>query len=64
MIYNGNKIILEQEIVLLDFLFEHNYDVFKIAVELNNQIILKADYKNVILRDSDKIEVVSFVGGG
>ena len=35
----------------------------RIAVEINGEIIKKSDYKTV-LDDGDKIEVVSFVGGG
>ena len=36
----------------------------RIAVEINGEIIKKSDYDNTVLNDGDKIEVVSFVGGG
>ena len=36
----------------------------RIAVEINGEIIKKSDYDKPVLNDGDKIEVVSFVGGG
>ena len=36
----------------------------RIAVEINGEIIKKSDYDKTVLNDCDKIEVVSFVGGG
>ncbi|MDD7794432.1 sulfur carrier protein ThiS [Clostridium sp. 'White wine YQ'] len=61
---NGTSISLESSKSLLDFLSEQNYDVTKIAVELNGDIVPKAAYKDTMLYDEDTIEVVRFVGGG
>lgn len=36
----------------------------RVAVELNSDIIPKADYEKRLLSDGDKIEIVHFVGGG
>ena len=36
----------------------------RIAVEKNGEIVPKGEYSNVILSDSDTLEVVAFVGGG
>ena len=36
----------------------------RVAVELNAEIVPKADYEKQLLSDDDKIEVVHFVGGG
>ena len=47
-----------------DFLSTTNYDVKRIAVEKNGDIVPKAAYENTVLRDGDSVEVVSFVGGG
>ncbi len=47
-----------------DFLSTTNYDVKRIAVEKNGDIVPKAAYENTVLRDGDLVEVVSFVGGG
>lgn len=36
----------------------------KIAVELNKLVVRKKDWENTALGDSDKIEIIHFVGGG
>ena len=36
----------------------------RVAVELNGDIVPKADYEMQLLSDDDKIEIVHFVGGG
>ena len=36
----------------------------RVAVEVNTQVIKKADYENFRLNDGDIVEIVSFVGGG
>ena len=57
----------ELEIVgktLSDYLATTNYDMKRIATELNGDIVPKAQYGEVVLSDGDSIEIVSFVGGG
>jgi thiamine biosynthesis protein ThiS len=36
----------------------------RVAVELNRQIVPRADWPQTALRDGDKLEIVHFVGGG
>jgi thiamine biosynthesis protein ThiS len=36
----------------------------RVAVELNREIVPRADWPNAALRDGDKLEIVHFVGGG
>lgn len=40
------------------------YDVKRVAVERNGQIVPKARYDGIVLEDDDVVEIVSFVGGG
>lgn len=47
-----------------DVISELGYEKGRIAVERNEEIVLKASYEETILEDGDCIEVVSFVGGG
>ena len=61
---NGHVFQLNKEVSLLQFLQENKYDISKIAVELNGNIAPKATYENIILQETDSLEVVSFVGGG
>ena len=47
-----------------EYLATTSYDVKRIAVERNGDIVPKALYDKTVLADGDSIEVVSFVGGG
>ncbi len=47
-----------------EYLLTTNYDMTRIAVEKNGEIVPKAQYDSTILKDDDSLEVVSFVGGG
>ena len=49
---------------LAEYLATTNYDMKRIATELNGDIVPKAQYAETVLKDGDNIEIVSFVGGG
>jgi thiamine biosynthesis protein ThiS len=36
----------------------------RVAVELNREIVPRAEWAKAALRDGDKLEIVHFVGGG
>lgn len=36
----------------------------RVAIELNQQVIRKQDWKSTDLNENDRVEVVHFVGGG
>jgi thiamine biosynthesis protein ThiS len=36
----------------------------RIAVELNGEVVRRANWKCTILKDEDRLEIVHFVGGG
>ena len=40
------------------------YDMKRVATEINGEIVPKAQYAQMVLKDGDNVEVVSFVGGG
>lgn len=43
---------------------EGGYQPQRVAVELNEQIVPKAQYESTVVQDGDKVEIVGFVGGG
>ena len=45
-------------------IYPNGFDIKKIAVMKNGNIVPKAEYGNTIICDEDSLEVVSFVGGG
>ena len=49
---------------IAEYLATTNYDMRRIATELNGDIVPKSQYSATILSDGDSIEIVSFVGGG
>ncbi|MBK1972675.1 sulfur carrier protein ThiS [Campylobacter sp. TTU-622] len=63
MIINGQKFDLK-ELKFIDFLKEKNLKIEFIALELNGRIVSKSEFENLILKENDKAEIVSFVGGG
>jgi thiamine biosynthesis protein ThiS len=36
----------------------------RIAVELNREVVRRADWDTKVLNDEDRVEIVHFVGGG
>lgn len=61
---NGNFYELEKGASLFDFLTKLNFDMGLIVVERNGEIVPKGTFKDVLLKDEDTLEVVTFVGGG
>ena len=61
---NGKQIQLTAEMSVADYLEQNNYKVNRIAVEMNEEILPKYSYSETMLKDGDRLEVVTFVGGG
>jgi sulfur carrier protein len=49
---------------LSEFLATTSYNPQIIAVELNEEIVSKAQFDTTIIKDDDVVEIVNFVGGG
>ena len=60
---NGEKVEAVGK-TLAEYLEKNNFDIKKIAVEINGDIVPKSKYSETLLQEGDKVEVVSFVGGG
>ncbi|MCI5569875.1 MAG: sulfur carrier protein ThiS [Lachnospiraceae bacterium] len=60
---NGEKID-KDEMNLSEYLKENNYQMQKIAIECNEEIVPKSQYESFILHSGDVVEIVSLVGGG
>lgn len=61
---NGKEIELTAPLSVADYLEQNNYQIKRIAVEMNGDILPKYSYSDTMLKDGDRLEVVSFVGGG
>jgi sulfur carrier protein len=60
---NGNKSTIDKMSVIA-YLRTLDIDPKRVAVELNLEILPKADYETTVLNHGDSIEIVQFVGGG
>ena len=60
---NGTELDIAGK-TLTEYLATTNYDMKRIAIEQNGDIVPKAAYAETVLADGDSIEIVSFVGGG
>lgn len=61
---NGKQIQLTAEMSVADYLEQNNYQINRIAVEMNEEILPKYSYSETMIKDGDRLEVVTFVGGG
>jgi len=64
VIVNGKIMGFEEGITILDLLKKLNLSKEKVVVELNYNIIAKEQFTEILLNKEDKVEIVSFVGGG
>lgn len=64
MTMNGVEKEVSGKISLLELLRREGFQTERIAVEKNGEIIPKTAYEATWISETDKLEVVSFVGGG
>ena len=60
---NGKELNIAGQ-TLKAYLETTSFDIKRIAVEKNGEIVPKALYETTLLEEGDSVEVVSFVGGG
>jgi len=61
---NGESTEVEEGSSISVFLGSLNLSAPRLAIELNGEIISKSAYDQTKLSPGDKLEIVSFVGGG
>ena len=64
IIVNGESKEIEKELNLTELLKRLELPSERIAIELNKTVVRKKDWETVKIADSDKIEIIHFVGGG
>lgn len=64
MVLNGQNIFLPQPVTMLELLQKQGYRPQLVAVERGGVIVKRSDYAGTIISDADRLEIVSFVGGG
>jgi len=61
---NGENRDVEKDTTVTGLLEELGMPPERVAVELNLQILDKQEYGRTVLKDGDRLEIISFVGGG
>ena len=61
---NGEPYMIEGDARLTTLIERLKMKPGRIAVELNREIVPKAEHASVVLRDGDQLELINFVGGG
>jgi len=64
IIINGIKKTYKTSLTLETLLNELDHASKKVAIEVNDEIIPRSQYKNKLVVDGDKIEIINAVGGG
>ncbi|MDQ0247158.1 sulfur carrier protein [Bacillus fengqiuensis] len=65
LIINGEAVQTDEKIETVQQLLEwHQLQQRVVIVELNETILQKEEHASTTLKDGDRIELVSFVGGG
>lgn len=65
LIINGQQLLLPEEIRMVNDLVDYFELTHKIVViEIDQQIIEKTAYAETALKESNRIEIIHFVGGG
>jgi thiamine biosynthesis protein ThiS len=61
---NGDEKQLADGLSLADLITQLGMKPDRLAVELNREIVARAQWTETLLHDGDKLEIVHFVGGG
>lgn len=61
---NGQAENLDGAMSVADLLARRNIEPVQVAVEINEDIVPRRTLAETMIRDGDRIEIVTFVGGG
>lgn len=61
---NGHEYYTEHDFTILEIIKYFNFNTSLLVLEYNNLICDKKNWSQIILKNNDKIELVTIVGGG
>jgi thiamine biosynthesis protein ThiS len=61
---NGERRMVEGQMTLSELIESLALAPERLAIELNQRVVRRADWPHTPLKDGDRIEIVHFVGGG
>jgi thiazole synthase len=64
IIVNGERRRIDEGTTVLSLLRELSLPMTRVAVERNLSLVRKAEFAETVLGEGDRLEIVTFVGGG
>ncbi len=64
IVLNGEEKKVENEVTVDRLLDLFSLPRQRVAIELNKRVVRRQYWKDTLVRESDKVEVIHFVGGG
>ena len=64
IVVNGEAQEVQEALTVQDLLQSMDIRTERVAVEINLKILDRSDFPVWNLRDGDKVEILSFIGGG
>ena len=61
---NGQKYFIDSELTILEIVKYLNYNTSLLVLEYNNLICNQKNWDKFYIKNNDKIEIVTIVGGG
>ena len=61
---NGQQYFVEYDLTILELINYFNYSNSLFVLEYNNLICNKKNWEKIVIKNNDKIEIVTIVGGG
>ena len=61
---NGERREVEEQLTVRELIEKLSLAPERLAIELNRQVVRRADWPHTPLKDGDRLEIVHFVGGG
>ena len=61
---NGKPMTLPEEATVRDLLASLDLLEIRAAVEVNKELVVKTEWETAKLKENDRVEIVTFVGGG
>jgi len=61
---NGERRRIDEGTTVLSLLRELSLPMTRVAVERNLSLVRKAEFAETVLSEGDRLEIVTFVGGG
>ena len=61
---NGNVEQAANTLTVAELLDQHELQPLRVAVEVNEQLVRRRQFEETQLQPGDRVEIVTFVGGG